>query len=98
MKQQHLIYVTEVFRTLSAEKKYRVAKLAFYLLLFIIVIVRFVITRLIIHFLLFVHLLLFLCWIYCSTYFVLSNGRFSLLLGIESLLQAHYHSTNLKKN
>ncbi|RVW46962.1 hypothetical protein CK203_012290 [Vitis vinifera] len=41
MKRQHLIDVTEVFRTLSAEKKYRVAKLAFYLFLFIIVIIRF---------------------------------------------------------
>ncbi|XP_034692663.1 protein cornichon homolog 1 isoform X1 [Vitis riparia] len=40
MKRQHLIDVTEVFRTLSAEKKYRVAKLAFYLFLFIIVIIR----------------------------------------------------------
>ena len=44
MKRQHLIDVTEVFRTLSAEKKYRVAKLAFYLFLFIIVIIRFVIS------------------------------------------------------
>lgn len=43
MKRQHLIDVTEVFRTLSAEKKYRVAKLAFYLFLFIIVIIRLVI-------------------------------------------------------
>ncbi|CAK9157224.1 unnamed protein product [Ilex paraguariensis] len=44
MKRQHLIDVTEVFRFLSAEKKYRIVKLAFYLLLFIIVIVRFVLT------------------------------------------------------
>lgn len=41
MKRQHLIDVTEVFRFLGAEKKYRLIKLAFYLLLFVVVIIRF---------------------------------------------------------
>ncbi|KAK1358024.1 Cornichon [Heracleum sosnowskyi] len=40
MKQQHLIDVTEVFRFLDAEKKYRLIKLAFYLILFVVVLIR----------------------------------------------------------
>lgn len=40
MKQQHLIDVTEVFRSLDAEKKYRLIKLAFYLVLFVVVLIR----------------------------------------------------------
>ncbi|XP_057501472.1 protein cornichon homolog 1 isoform X1 [Actinidia eriantha] len=40
MKRQHLIDVTEVFRFLNAEKKYRIIKLAFYLVLFAVVIIR----------------------------------------------------------
>lgn len=44
MKRQHLIDVTEVFRFLSAEKKYRIIKLAFYLLLFVLVIFRLVLA------------------------------------------------------
>uniref|UniRef100_A0A5B7AU57 Putative Cornichon n=1 Tax=Davidia involucrata TaxID=16924 RepID=A0A5B7AU57_DAVIN len=43
-KRQHLIDVTEVFRFLSAEKKYRIIKLAFYLVLFVIVIIRLVLS------------------------------------------------------
>ncbi|KAK3035145.1 hypothetical protein RJ639_032818 [Escallonia herrerae] len=34
MKRKHLIDVTEVFRSLNAEKKNRIAKLGFYVLLF----------------------------------------------------------------
>lgn len=41
MKQQHLIDVTEVFRFLDAEKKYRLIKLVFYLILFVVVLIRF---------------------------------------------------------
>ncbi|KAA8518226.1 hypothetical protein F0562_015700 [Nyssa sinensis] len=44
MKRQHLIDVTEVFRFLSAEKKYRIIKLAFYLALFVIVVIRLVLS------------------------------------------------------
>lgn len=40
LKRQHLIDVTEVFRFLSAEKKYRIIKLGFYLVLFVLVIIR----------------------------------------------------------
>ncbi|KAJ4971569.1 hypothetical protein NE237_004668 [Protea cynaroides] len=38
MKRQHFIDVTEIFRLLDGEKKHRMVKLAFYLLLFFIVI------------------------------------------------------------
>ena len=41
MKREHLIDVTEVFRVLSVEKKLRVVKLGFYLLLFVLVMTRF---------------------------------------------------------
>jgi hypothetical protein len=44
MKRQHLIDVTEVFRFLNPEKKYRIIKLGFYLLLFVIVIIRLVLA------------------------------------------------------
>ncbi|CDP20907.1 unnamed protein product [Coffea canephora] len=40
MKREHLIDVTEVFRVLSVEKKLRVVKLGFYLLLFVLVMTR----------------------------------------------------------
>nr|XP_043621787.1 protein cornichon homolog 1 [Erigeron canadensis] len=43
-KRRHLIDVTEVFRSLDAEKKYRIVKLAFYLLLFVLVIIRMVLA------------------------------------------------------
>ncbi|KAI3772565.1 hypothetical protein L6452_03754 [Arctium lappa] len=43
-KKRHLIDVTEVFRFIDAEKKYRIAKLAFYLILFVLVIIRMVIA------------------------------------------------------
>ncbi|KAM7500212.1 hypothetical protein LguiA_024626 [Lonicera macranthoides] len=42
MKRKHLIDVTEVFRFLNPEKKYRIIKLGFYLLLFVLVIIRMV--------------------------------------------------------
>ncbi|XP_027066337.1 protein cornichon homolog 1-like isoform X2 [Coffea arabica] len=42
MKREHLIDVTEVFRVLSVEKKLRVVKLGFYLLLFVLVMTRLV--------------------------------------------------------
>ncbi|CAI9297768.1 unnamed protein product [Lactuca saligna] len=42
-KRRHLIDVTEVFRSIDAEKKYRIVKLAFYLLLFVLIIIRLVI-------------------------------------------------------
>lgn len=42
IKRKHLIDVTEVFRFVDREKKYRIIKLAFYLFIFIIVVVRFV--------------------------------------------------------
>nr|GLL36566.1 protein cornichon homolog 1 isoform X1 [Ipomoea trifida]GMD44657.1 protein cornichon homolog 1 isoform X1 [Ipomoea batatas] len=41
LSRQHLIDVTEVFRAIDFEKKLRIAKLAFYLIFFIVVIVRF---------------------------------------------------------
>ncbi|XAR68557.1 hypothetical protein NMG60_11003726 [Bertholletia excelsa] len=41
VKGRHLIDVTEVFRHLNAEKKYRIIKLVFYMLLLILVIVRY---------------------------------------------------------
>uniref|UniRef100_A0A5B7AWR1 Putative Cornichon n=1 Tax=Davidia involucrata TaxID=16924 RepID=A0A5B7AWR1_DAVIN len=44
MKRQHLIDVTEVFRSLNAEKKYRIIKLGFYLILFVLVIIRLVLS------------------------------------------------------
>ncbi|KAG6603241.1 protein cornichon homolog 1-like isoform X1 [Cucurbita moschata] len=40
LKKEHLIDVTEVFRTLKREKYFRLAKLIFYLLLFLVVIFR----------------------------------------------------------
>ncbi|XP_008442268.1 protein cornichon homolog 1 isoform X1 [Cucumis melo] len=40
LKREHLIDVTEVFRALKREKYFRLAKLIFYLLLFLIVIFR----------------------------------------------------------
>ncbi|RDY01621.1 Protein cornichon-like 1, partial [Mucuna pruriens] len=42
LKRQHLIDVTEVFRVLNAEKKFRLAKLAYYLTIIIITVFRFV--------------------------------------------------------
>lgn len=44
LKREHLIDVTEVFRFLNAEKKYRIIKLGFYLVLFVLVIFRLVIA------------------------------------------------------
>ncbi|XP_024981663.1 protein cornichon homolog 1-like isoform X3 [Cynara cardunculus var. scolymus] len=44
MNRQHLIDVTEVFRYVDAEKKYRIAKLALYLFLFVLVVIRMVIV------------------------------------------------------
>jgi hypothetical protein len=41
MKRKHLVDVTEIFRQLHVEKKYRMIKLAFYFALFIITIYRF---------------------------------------------------------
>lgn len=41
MARKHLVDVTEIFRQLSVEKKYRMIKLAFYFCLFIITIYRF---------------------------------------------------------
>ncbi|CAL5423408.1 unnamed protein product [Camellia sinensis] len=46
LNRQHLIDVTEVFRFLEAEKKYRVIKLSFYLVLLVLVIFRFVLSML----------------------------------------------------
>ncbi|CAM8960895.1 unnamed protein product [Rhodiola kirilowii] len=43
-KKQHLVDVTEIFRTLNGEKKYRIVKLVFYALLFCIITVRLVIS------------------------------------------------------
>ncbi|GJX64698.1 cornichon homolog 1 isoform X1 [Tanacetum coccineum] len=40
MNKQHLIDVTEVFRYLDAEKKYRIAKLVLYAFVFLLVIIR----------------------------------------------------------
>ncbi|KAJ4706473.1 Cornichon family protein [Melia azedarach] len=40
MKQQHLIDVTEVFRNLKVEKKFRIIKLGFYVIFFILVVFR----------------------------------------------------------
>ncbi|KAL2320820.1 hypothetical protein Fmac_029789 [Flemingia macrophylla] len=42
MRRQHLIDVTEVFRVLNAEKKFRIAKLAYYLTIIIITVFRLV--------------------------------------------------------
>lgn len=42
VNRKHLIDVTEVFRALSAEKKFRLVKLGFYLVLLFIIIFRFV--------------------------------------------------------
>ncbi|XP_078166310.1 protein cornichon homolog 2-like [Carex rostrata] len=44
MKRKHLVDVTEIFRSLHWEKKYRIIKLAFYVTLFVIVIYRLVLT------------------------------------------------------
>jgi protein cornichon len=41
MARKHLVDVTEIFRQLNGEKKYRMIKLAFYFCLFIITIYRF---------------------------------------------------------
>jgi hypothetical protein len=41
LARKHLVDVTEIFRQLSGEKKYRMIKLAFYFCLFIITIYRF---------------------------------------------------------
>ncbi|XP_024389696.1 protein cornichon homolog 1 isoform X1 [Physcomitrium patens] len=40
LRKQHLLDVTEIFSHLGREKKYRLVKLAFYLLLFVIVIFK----------------------------------------------------------
>ncbi|KAL5067213.1 hypothetical protein RYX36_018100 [Vicia faba] len=40
VKREHLIDVTEVFRVLNAEKKFRIAKLALYLIVLIVTIFR----------------------------------------------------------
>lgn len=42
MKRKHLVDVTEIFNLLNAEKKYRMIKLTYYLILFFIVIYRLV--------------------------------------------------------
>lgn len=42
VKREHLIDVTEVFRVVNAEKKFRIAKLALYLSVLIVTIFRFV--------------------------------------------------------
>jgi len=44
MARKHLVDVTEIFRQLNGEKKYRMIKLAFYFCLFIITIYRLVMT------------------------------------------------------
>ncbi|GMH20125.1 hypothetical protein Nepgr_021966 [Nepenthes gracilis] len=44
IKREHLVDVTEIFRALSSEKKFRLIKLAAYLLFFFLVIVRLVIA------------------------------------------------------
>lgn len=44
MKRQHLVDVTEIFRTLNGEKKSRIIKLAFYFSIFIIVIYNLVVS------------------------------------------------------
>ncbi|CAN6334119.1 unnamed protein product [Urochloa humidicola] len=44
MARKHLVDVTEIFRQLNTEKKYRMIKLAFYFCLFIITIYRLVMT------------------------------------------------------
>lgn len=40
MKRKHLIDVTEVFRNLNVEKKFRLAKLGFYVIFFVLVIFK----------------------------------------------------------
>ncbi|KAH7674119.1 Cornichon protein [Dioscorea alata] len=45
---RHLIDVTEVFRQLNGEKKYRMIKLGFYFCLFLIVIYRLVMTAIVV--------------------------------------------------
>lgn len=40
MRSQHLLDVTEIFNLLDREKKYRLVKLAFYLLLFFIAVYK----------------------------------------------------------
>ncbi|KAJ4794220.1 hypothetical protein LUZ62_045466 [Rhynchospora pubera] len=44
LKRRHLVDVTEIFRSLNSEKKYRIIKLALYVTLFVIVIYRLVLT------------------------------------------------------
>lgn len=41
MKRQHLMDVTEAFRFIDAEKRIRIFKLGFYLILFVFVLIRF---------------------------------------------------------
>lgn len=49
MDRKHLVDVTEIFRQLNWEKKYRMIKLAFYFSLFIITIYRFDFSSFFIH-------------------------------------------------
>ncbi|KAJ6813440.1 protein cornichon-like protein 1-like isoform X2 [Iris pallida] len=42
MKKQHLMDVTEIFRVLNGEKKYRIIKLALYISIFLVVFYRLV--------------------------------------------------------
>ncbi|KAJ0529448.1 hypothetical protein HanPI659440_Chr10g0370601 [Helianthus annuus] len=44
INRRHLIDVTEVFRYVDAEKRYRIAKLAVYLFLFVLVVIRLVVS------------------------------------------------------
>ncbi|KAJ0883180.1 hypothetical protein HanPSC8_Chr10g0418471 [Helianthus annuus] len=44
INRRHLIDVTEVFRYVDAEKRYRIAKLAVYLFLFVLVVIRSVVA------------------------------------------------------
>ncbi|KAL8172147.1 hypothetical protein V2J09_023951 [Rumex salicifolius] len=44
LRREHLLDVTEIFNTVSAEKKFRIIKLAIHLVFFFLVIVRFVIA------------------------------------------------------
>ncbi|KAJ4829577.1 hypothetical protein Tsubulata_031630 [Turnera subulata] len=45
VKRQHLIDVTEVFRNLNFDKKYRLVKLGFYMVFFMVLIFRFVLHK-----------------------------------------------------
>ncbi|KAL5545542.1 hypothetical protein UlMin_005229 [Ulmus minor] len=44
MKRKHLLDVTEIFRVLSSEKKYRLVKLGFYLIFLFIIIFRLILS------------------------------------------------------